>query len=165
MDSIDLKGLIDGQMAIKGKMSAIEKQDFTQISHPEYLILTISLLTHHNHTSCRDQFRICKNDKYRNQLTSFAAEIGESDFQLTGKLSNYLPYFFLDKTLEGDFTLKSDYMNFDQLANLMAETDTVAVNANDSIVAFQVPSNLDMIFRSQISRASFDGMDIRISLE
>ncbi len=162
MDSIELKGMIDGQMAIKGKMSAVEKQDFTQISSSgifnfkDFFINTPQITRPVEISS--GSVRMTNTEI---NLTSFAAKTGESDFQLTGKLSNYLPYFFLDKTLKGDFTLKSDFMNFDQLASLMAETDTAAVNANDSIVAFQVPSNLDMIFRSQISRASFDGMDIR----
>ena len=162
MDSIDLRGLIDGQMSLKGKMSAVEKQDFTQISSSGVFNFKDFFI---NTPQITQPVEISSGSVRMNNteinLTSFAAKTGESDFQLTGKLSNYLPYFFLNKTLKGDFTLKSNYMNFDQLASLMAETDTVAVNANDSIVAFQVPSNLDMIFRSQINRASFDGMDIR----
>jgi hypothetical protein len=86
---------------------------------------------------------------------------GKDDFRLNGKLSNYLPYFFLDKTLKGDFNLQSDYLHFDELASLMAEDSAKVMPAADSIVAFQVPANLDMVFRSQIARASFDRMDIR----
>ncbi|WP_423127874.1 AsmA family protein [Gaoshiqia sp. Z1-71] len=161
MDSVELKGFMDGQLAVKGKMSAIEKQDYTQISSNgvfnfrDFLINTPQLTRPVEISS--GSVRI--NNAEIN-LTSLAAKTGQSDFQLTGKLSNYLPYFLMNKTLQGDFNLKSNYMNFDELAGLMADSGEPTAAA-DSMVAFQVPGNLDMAFRSQINRASFDRMEIK----
>lgn len=161
MDSMELRGLLDGKLAIKGKMSAIEKQDFTNISSNgafnfrDFYILTPQItrpveISSGNVTISNTEIN----------LSQLAAKTGQSDFQLNGKLSNYLPYFFLNKTLKGEFNLKSNYLNFDELATLMAETDSATTTSSDSLMAFQVPGNLDLVFRSQINRASFDRIDI-----
>ena len=163
MDSIQMKGFMDGKLALKGRMSAIEKQDFSKVSSSGafnfrgFMIQTPQITRPFEISS-----GAVKIDNTTITLSSFNAKTGQSDFQLNGKLSNYLPYFFLDKTLKGDFDLKSNYLNFNELANLMATSiDTVAAAPQDSVIAFQVPANLDMDFRSQVARATFDRLDIR----
>ncbi len=162
MDSIELRGFIDGQVNVKGKMSAVEKQDFTKISSTGAINLSnFYIKTPQITRPVEINSGTVKVSNTEIALSQFNAKSGQSDFQFSGKLSNYLPYFFLDKTLKGDFNLKSNYMNFDELASLMAESDTTTTAPADSLVAFQVPANLDMVFKSNINRASFNRMDIR----
>ena len=161
MDSIELKGFMDGQLSMKGKMSAIEKQDFSRISSSgafnfRDLFINTPKITRPVEISSAT----VKINNTEINLSAFQAKTGQSDFQLNGKLSNYLPYFFLNKTLKGDFNLKSNYLNFNELSDLMAESDSVSATAADSVIAFQVPANLDLVFRSQIGRANFDHMEI-----
>jgi hypothetical protein len=162
MDSLEMKGLLEGQLAVKGKMSAIDQQNYNEVlSNGTFNFNNFSIKTP---AITRPVEVSSGNVKIKNTeitLSSFNGKTGQSDFQLNGTLSNYLPYFFLNKTLKGNFSLKSGYLNFDELAGLMAKGDTTKVTPSDSIVAFQVPANLDMVFRSQIARASFDKMDIR----
>ncbi|MGV8095029.1 MAG: AsmA family protein [Mangrovibacterium sp.] len=162
MDSLEMKGLLEGQLAVKGKMSAIDQQNYNEVlSNGTFNFSNFSIKTP---AITRPVEVSSGNVKIKNAeitLSSFNGKTGQSDFQLNGTLSNYLPYFFLNKTLKGNFSLKSGYLNFDELSGLMAKGDTTKVTPSDSIVAFQVPANLDMVFRSQIARASFDKMDIR----
>ncbi|MEL7586578.1 MAG: AsmA-like C-terminal region-containing protein [Prolixibacteraceae bacterium] len=162
MDSLRMSGLLEGNLAVKGKMSAIDQQKYDQVSSSgTFNFSNFSIKT----PDITRQVEISSgNVKVQNTeitLSSFNGKTGQSDFQLNGKLSNYLPYFFLDRTLQGDFNLKSNYLNFDELAGLMAEKDSAVTAPADSMVAFQVPANLNLVFRSQINRASFDKMDIR----
>lgn len=160
-DSLDMKGTLEGQLAIQGKMSAIDQQNYNEVfssgafNFSHFSIKTPKITRAVEVSS--GTIRIM-NDEIT--LSSFNGKTGQSDFQLNGKLSNYLPYFLLDKTLKGDFNLQSSFLNFDELAGLMAEDSAKMVPA-DSIVAFQVPANLDLVFRSHIARANFDRMDIR----
>lgn len=163
MDSLEMKGMLEGQLAVKGKMSAIDQQKYDQvlasgtISFSDFAIKTPQITQPVEISS-----GTVKLNNTEITLSSFNGKTGQSDFQLNGKLSNYLPYFLLDKTMNGNFNLKSGYLNLDELASLMAEKDTTVTEAPaDSLVAFQVPANLDMIFRVQIDRASFDKMNIR----
>ncbi len=45
------------------------------------------------------------------ELKSFNSEIGESDFQLNGKIENYITYALSDGTLKGDFKFTSSNIN------------------------------------------------------
>ena len=162
MDSIELLGVMDGSLAIKGKMSAIEKEDYEQISsNGLFNFKNFKIKTPQITQAVEISSGTLKVDNKAISLSSFNAKTGQSDFQLNGKLSNYLPYFLLNKTLNGSFTLNSNYLNFNELANLMAEEDSVSTTATDSVIAFQVPENLNMSFNSNIKRATFDQMDIR----
>lgn len=161
-DSLEMRGLLEGQLTVKGKMSAIDQQNYNEVSSSgTFTFSNFGIKTPDITRAVEISSGIVKIMNTEITLSSFKGKTGQSDFQLNGKLSNYLPYFFLDKTLKGDFTLKSRYLNFDELAGLMAEEDSSKTTPADSIVAFQVPANLDMDFRSQIDRASFDRMDIR----
>lgn len=162
MDSIEMKGMLEGQLAVKGKMSAIDQQNYDEVSSSgTFNFSNFSIKTPAITRPVEVRSGTVKIMNTEIALSSFNGKTGQSDFQLSGKLSNYLPYFFLNRTLKGDFDLKSSYLDFNELAGLMAEEDTANVTQSDSIVAFQVPANVDMVFRSQIARASFDRMDIR----
>jgi len=161
MDSIELQGFVDGNLSVKGRMSAIEKEDYEKIaSSGAFNFSNFKIKTPQITQAVEISSGALKVDNTSITLSSFDGKTGQSDFQLKGKLSNYLPYFFMDKTLAGDFTLNSNYLNFNELANLMAE-DTLATVASDSVIAFQVPGNLNLSFSSKINRATFDRMDIR----
>lgn len=162
MDSVELKGILEGSLSVKGTMSAVEAQDFNRISSTgNFNFKNIRVKT----PQITKPFELSSGTvKITNQeinIQSLAAKTGESDFNLNGKLTNYLPYFLKDKTLQGSFNLQSNYMNFNELASLMAEDSTATTASSDSLVAFQVPGNLDLSFRSQIAKATFDKLDIR----
>ena len=162
MDSLDMKGMLEGQMAVKGKMSAIDQQNYNEVSsNGTFYFNNFSVKTPAITRPVEVSSGTVKIRNTEIVFSSFHGKTGQSDFQLDGKLSNYLPYFFLNKTLKGDFSLNSGYLNFDELSGLMAKEDTAKVTPSDSIIAFQVPANVDMTFRSKIARASFDRMDIR----
>ncbi|WP_372771977.1 AsmA-like C-terminal region-containing protein [Mangrovibacterium sp.] len=163
MEKMELTGTIDGSLNLKGTMSAVEAQDFSRISsNGNFVFSKIRVQTPQITKPFELNSGTVKINNQEINVSSFAAKTGESDFTLNGTLSNYLPYFFNNKTLKGNFNLKSQYLNLDELASLMAEDTTATTTAaNDSLIAFQVPANLDLTFRSQITRASFDNMDIQ----
>lgn len=161
MDSVELKGIVEGSLRIAGTMSAVEAQDFTRInSSGNFNFKGIRVKTPQITKAFELNSGSVKITNQEINIQSLAAKTGESDFTLNGKLSNYLPYFLKDKTLQGSFNLQSNYMNFNELASLMAQDSTAATASNDSLVAFEVPGNLDLNFRSQIAKATFDKLTI-----
>lgn len=161
MDSIEMRGFMDGNLSVKGKMSDIEKENYERVSaNGAFNFRDFRIKTPMITQAFEISSGSAKISNTAITLTSFDAKTGQSDFNLNGNLSNYLPYFLLGKTLKGSFTLRSNYLNFNELVNLMAE-DTTSTTANDSVFAFQVPANLDLAFNSRIDRATFDQMEIR----
>ena len=160
MDSLEMNGILKGRMNLKGKMSDVEKQNYDniladgEITFNDFMMktpdITQAIEISKGHVDITNK---------EIKLTALNAEIGKSDFQLSGSLSNYLQYFLRNKTLNGNFNLASNYLNLDELSGLMVEKEDVAT-VSDSIMAFQVPENLNLTFRSQIKKADFNKMNI-----
>lgn len=162
MDSIQLTGIIQGNIELNGTLSAVEAQDFNRInSNGLFTFNNVRIKTPQLKKTVELSTGTVKINNQQIAINAFTAKTGQSDFKLNGQLSNYLPYFFTDKTLKGSFDLQSNYLNLDELANIMVDDSVQTTASNDSIIAFQVPGNLDLTFRSEIARATFDKMDIR----
>ncbi|PTN08006.1 AsmA-like C-terminal region-containing protein [Mangrovibacterium marinum] len=161
MDSIRLSGVVQGNVRLKGTLSAVEAQDFSRInSNGTFTLDKVHIETPQLSQTVELNSGSVKIDNQQIAVSSFNAKTGQSDFTLNGQLSNYLPYFFTNKTLKGSFNLQSNYLNLDELANIMVEDTVETTSAGDSIMAFHVPGNLDLSFRSNIKRATFDRMNI-----
>jgi len=175
IDSLDITGLMKARMQIAGRMSAIEKQEYEKFKS--------------NGEATVQNFRIESNkltkpvEISRGQVTAntnqikvdqFEGKIGQSDFSLRGDATNYLAYIFKNGVLKGNFNLKSSFINFTELSNLMkpeikpvtkpagqpVEAKAAPAVSADSVVAFQVPDKLDLSFQSAIQKAVYDRMPI-----
>jgi hypothetical protein len=116
------------------------------------------------------QAQVKANTKQIN-IEQFTGKVGQSDFSLQGEVSNYLAYALRNDVLRGNFSLKSGFMNFTELSNIMkpaSKTNTEKAAAKpvetsasaDSLSAFQVPDKLDLSFQSNIKKAVYDKMPI-----
>ncbi|HLN72206.1 MAG TPA: AsmA-like C-terminal region-containing protein [Prolixibacteraceae bacterium] len=172
VDSLDLTGIMKARMQIAGRMSSIEKQEYEKFkSDGEATIQNFKIVS--NKLTKPVEISQAQVNATTNQITvgKFDGKVGQSDFALTGNVSNYLPYVFKNGVLKGNFNLKSSFMNFTELSNLMKEEKpdtTKAVKAAkpapaapaDSATAFEVPDKLDLSFQSNIQKAVYDKMPI-----
>ncbi len=94
------------------------------------------------------------------ELTDTEVRIGQSDMQLSGKISNYLGYLLKGGTLDGTLGLRSQFLNLNELIHLMADkesgTDTPAISPQagtdePETIAFDIPQNLNLEFTSRVS--------------
>ena len=163
MDSMELKGMLEGKMKINGSMSAIDKQDFTKVSSSgTFNFSNFSVITPQITKPLAVQSGSVKVTTPKIIFESFNGNIGQSDFQLNGNLNNYLAYALKNEELKGEFSLNSKLMNLNELANLMVKEESAEAETNEEeMLAFHVPGKLDLSFRSTISRALFEKMDIR----
>jgi hypothetical protein len=178
IDSLDITGIMKAKMQFAGRMSAIEKQEYEKFkSNGEATIQNFRIVSN----KLTKPVEISRGQVNANtkQITvdQFDGKIGQSDFALRGDVSNYLAYIFKNGVLKGNFNLKSSFMNFTELSNIMKpETKPTAKSSAqpvvkeaapavqtasaDSVVAFQVPDKLDLSFQSAIQKAVYDKMPI-----
>ncbi len=90
-------------------------------------------------------------------LVSFTAATGSSNFNMKGKVSNYLPYILADKTLDGNLSLNADIINLNEFlesgtVDTIVNADTIPSSISDSsnLSAFIVPVNLHFNFNTSI---------------
>lgn len=175
LDSINISGIIDANLFVKGNYSDIENESYENIKSDG-----IVLLDNFVYDSPKLTQRIIvpqgKLDFTPESifLREFAMKIGQSDFKLTGKVSNYLNYLLKDGTISGELQLNSSLVNLNELLRLQVPENVDPVpNASakpvkevtseivdEEILAFNIPENIDFTFRSTIKNAVFDRLPI-----
>lgn len=103
----------------------------------------------------------------RLNLKNLQVNIKSSDFKLEGYISNYLPYFFKNQTLRGDFTLASNTINLNEFMTTGTPTDSTATptaeptpTADTTSGVIAVPQNLQLTFRTDIKQLHFDKLTV-----
>ncbi|MDP3434578.1 MAG: AsmA-like C-terminal region-containing protein [Bacteroidota bacterium] len=173
IDSLDITGIMKAKMQIAGRMSSIEKKEYEKFkSNGEATIQNFRIESTQLTKPVEISQGQIKATTQQITVDQFNGKIGQSDFSLRGEVSNYLAYVFKKDVLKGNFNLKSAFMNFTELSNIMkpaaepaaskTETKTAPAPAApaDSVVAFQVPDKLDLSFQSTIQKAVYDKMSL-----
>jgi hypothetical protein len=161
LDSLDLSGILKASLSMSGRLSAIEKYDFSNFKSNGQMTLSNVKVSGKQLTKpveiSSGQLDITTPQI---KLANLKAKVGQSDFALQGTLNDYLPYFFSNGTLKGSFNLTSDFMNFNELTSLQAQSPEKQAAPADSVLAFKVPAKLDLSFKSDIKKAQFDKLNI-----
>ncbi len=87
-------------------------------------------------------------------MTSFIGKIGESDFNATGQIMNFLPYAFDGEMLKGDFSFSSQNMN---MTDFMTTEDGESDGSEETESYVDVPENLDFKLNADIKKLTYDG--------
>ncbi|MEM1220416.1 MAG: AsmA-like C-terminal region-containing protein, partial [Bacteroidota bacterium] len=125
-----LAGLIDTDIALKTRLSAIEQERYEdvnvqgqlQIDQLVYQGLGLPMV---NIKSARADF-----SPQRVQIDEFNSQLGRSDLSLTGSIDNLLAYFSPDKMLTGQLVAQSSYFDVDEW--MYSDTPAEETNAEGS---------------------------------
>lgn len=173
LDSVNLSGLVDANLFVKGNYSAIEKEQYDKVNSDGIVVLDNFIYDSPDITQRVFVPKGQLNFSPENiNLKAFFMRVGQSDFNLSGKVTNYLNYLLKDGTLKGDLQLNSNKVNLNELLRLQASqkgdipespnTEIPAIDTvvNEEILAFDIPKNIDITFRSYIKNAVFDRLPI-----
>lgn len=96
------------------------------------------------------------------QLQQLQVIIGESNMNVTGRITDYYEWLLSDGNLKGSVALTSDRLNFDQLMQLVeAKDEKETLNSAEGIATpFEVPENWDMRIDANVRQAIYDQMSI-----
>lgn len=153
----DLNGKLIADLNVATRMSAIEKEQYENVSAsgnlkvnnmvykgadmPEVLINNASL-----------EF----TPRYVN-LPALDVKIGKNDISANGKLENFIAYAFKDQTLKGQLSIKSNYLN----ANDFIGDDTTA--ASDTTASSEdiiIPKNIDFALNAALNQVIYSNITI-----
>jgi hypothetical protein len=93
-------------------------------------------------------------------VEQFKTKIGKSDFALNGKVTDFLPYAMNDETIHGQFSFTAGTIDLNEF--MSGETEETAVEETDSstIVAVEIPANIDFELNSSINKLYYDKLEI-----
>lgn len=166
LEDITIKGMMNANLDIAGKLSSLEKEKYDEFKAdgkielsnfeysgtdvPEKVVIPSALM----------QF----TPAFVN-LEKFEVNIGKSDMHLAGKIENMLPYVFQDSTLVARFNITSKYLNMSDIisSDESVEEQAVADTENNDTVpmtAFEIPGNIDFLLKSKLNKIKYDNLDI-----
>jgi AsmA-like C-terminal region/AsmA family len=150
-----IRGNLDADLAFKGRMSAIEQKNYEAF----YAAGNFSL-ANFNYTSSDykqgfelSQFNMTINPK-NVILNKLNARMGKSDFNATGTLDNFLPYFVKNEKLSGSLNLISNNIDLNEFAGEEKSTATTADTTIASLIV--IPDNIDFTFNALINKLTKD---------
>ncbi len=172
LDSINMQGIVDANLFIKGNYSAIEKEEYEKISADGIIMLNDYSFQSPKLTQIiyvpQGQMNFTPESV---NLSKFSMKIGQSDFNLTGEVSNYLNYYLKDGELRGSMRLNSTQVNLNELFRLQVtqensestgqQPQNAAAPADQEQLAFDIPDNINFTFRSTINSAILDRVPVK----
>ncbi len=159
----DFSGIVLADVTIKGKMSDFEDKNFKNIVAGGTLEadkIAISQATQSPVIRIHDAFVELRPEKI--QITGLTVNYGANDLSAEGYLENYIPYILEGKTLTGQFTTSSHFIDIDSLiTDLSPARPAAQTTAPDTgTVALNVPSNLDLSLTSRFEKLKYNAIQV-----
>jgi len=151
MDSITLSGLLDVSLDLAGRMSMLENKMYDQFKAAGELKVSGMGVAMTDMPSLNISSASVKFNPAYAELTGFSATVGEkSDFTLTGRLENYIPYLLSNGTIKGSLSLRSKMVDLNEIIlSDTLDTDTTALEV------IQIPKNIDFTFDANVDRMAY----------
>ncbi|MCE5344902.1 MAG: AsmA family protein [Bacteroidales bacterium] len=161
MDSINLSGIIDMSVQMAGRMSMIEKEQYESFKAIGKMNIKNMLVAMTGYPEVKINTADFEFTPAYAALNNTNLNVGgKSDFTLNGRIENYIPYVFSDKTIKGNLSLHSKLIDASEIISKMA-SDTASVEDTASLAVIQVPRNIDFDFNALIDEFSYDNIKAR----
>jgi hypothetical protein len=161
MDSITLKGLMESNIELEGRMSSIENEKYEEFKADGTLRLTNFEFTS---TDFPQGIKIVETNMVFSprfvELTSFNALMGKSDMNMTGRLSNFIPYVFNNDTIVGSLNFTSNLLDINEMMGSPTTPDEPVAEDTTALTVIEVPGNIDFTLNTRIGTIKYDNMDI-----
>jgi hypothetical protein len=157
----ELNGSLTADFMLKGRLSDVENQRYNAFEASGFIQTNgIQYAT----SSFAQEFFIesAKLDitpAYLD-LTEFKAKSGRSDFNLTGKVENYLAYYLKDEILKGQFKLNSSLIDVNELLDFPVSQNEAAAKDTSVLSAFIVPRGIDFTLNASAASVKYKTFDI-----
>lgn len=157
-----IAGLIDADVLLKGRLSAIERKDYERFDAKGYV--KGSGIKYRDLNSKVNlgipSFSLAVTPAYLD-VSKFNMQLGKSDFALTGKVFNYLSYYFRDEPVRGTFSLTSKLLDVNEIMSFSStDTSTEKTSEADSF-SIDLPVNVDMGFTATVGQLLYDDIKVQ----
>lgn len=154
-----LKGKLDTDFSLNGRLSAIERKQYDKFKASGFL--NLNDFTYKSdaipHTLAISKANMTITPQAL-QMENLQANIGENDFQIKGNISNYIAYLLSkDKVLKANFNMHSNQIN---LNDFMSEETTEATDAS-AVAVIKIPKNIELSLLADATNLIYKDMDIK----
>lgn len=163
LEDMNLSGVVDADMAVGGRMSYIEKEQYEKVGASGSVRLSGMVLEMQDMPNVNIKNSVLAFTPRYLQLSETTVNIGDNDLTVNSKFENYLGYVFKGTVLKGSLNVKSNNFNL----NDFMTTDTAAVVADAGTTAaadtvatgvITVPDNIDFDMNADFAKVRFGSM-------
>lgn len=159
IEGTKLSGLINIDMAAKGRMSTIEKGNYEGFDAKGNLTASnINYSSKETPNPVSISTALMTFSPKNITLSNFNAKVGRSDFKANGTFDNYLAYALRGQPLKGSMQLNSNVVDVNELMG--PETSTSSSSSSSTTGIIEVPGNIDFILSSSMQKVYYDNMEI-----
>lgn len=157
-EGMTVAGRINADVAAKGKLSDIEAEKYNNVTaNGTMAISNLSFVS----TDMPQGIKISKaNANFNNErvnLQNMSGQLGKSDFQANGTVSNYIGYALADnQSLRGNFNLSSNV--FDVNEWMVDEAGAPTEETAEGVV--EVPANLDLALNINAKQVLYSNLKL-----
>lgn len=162
----EMNGEIKADIAMAGRLSAIEKQQYDKFKASGTLEIDKM-----NYKTTTLPYEVLLNVMKLNfttqnvELTSLDAKMGNTDIQANGKIENFLQYVFKDDLIKGAFTVTGNLVDLNQLMSsssteTAAATPTAAATSTAASGVVEVPGNIDFVLNAKFGKILYTNITL-----
>ncbi len=159
LDNMQLNGLLDADLAVNGRMSYIEKEEYEKVKADGSVRLNGMTLEMEDMPNIDIRNSVFTFTPKYLQLSETTVNIGSNDVTFDSKFENYLGFALKGTTLKGSLNVKSNRFN---LNDFMTSSDTVEVEetVTDTVAmgVVNIPENIDFNMQADFKEVLFDNM-------
>jgi hypothetical protein len=162
LDNITLKGLLECDFALAGRMSTLEKKQYEDFDASGMLKLSnLDFKSPDFPQAVKINSTRLNLSPRKVDLAEFDAVVGKSDIALNGTLENFIPYVFKGSTVSGNLNLKSNNIDLNEFMGGSKEKEPAEKPADSSPMSvIEVPKNIDFAMKINIGNLLFDKLKI-----
>lgn len=160
-------GLLDADIALKGNLSAIEKEQYEKFNALGTLSLKDMIYQSPDLPKAVNINEMLFKFTPKNlNLATLKGKTGNTDFTINGTIDNYLEYLFKNETLKGNFNFSSANLDLDELMGYVPSSTAEEKPAEEkpkspTEEAITIPSNIDFNLNASINKVKYTGLDIQ----
>jgi hypothetical protein len=154
-----ISGVLVADLAFKGRQSDVENENYKAIDFRGNM--QINDLVYDAVDYPKPLFINNLNLEFTPQfahLKSLDAKFGKSDFNVNGRLENFLNYALNGGILSGTLNLNSNNIDLDEL---MAEDSSASAESSEETGIVKVPADIDFTAKMNAQKINYDGLELK----
>lgn len=158
LDKMQLNGVIDSDVEIKGKQSFIEKELYENISASGKVRVKDMILGLDSMPQIEIKESLLTFTPKDLKLSETTIFIGKNDLTLDSKLENYIGYIVSGKPIKGFMNIKSNFFNLNDVLNATDEEEQSTANSDSISTLIEIPKNIDFQLQASMKEVKLDQM-------
>ncbi len=162
VEGLQISGKLAGELMTSGNMQLVEEENYEKLPTTGNIRLTDFKFKGEdvpNELSISNAIMGFNNQQVA--LSAFSGTIGNSDFQMTGSVENFIVYAMgREEPLKAKLNFSSHLFDFNELMSPTAAVDASAVSDTTSLEVLRIPINLAFQLDTKIDRIIYDNLEI-----